>query len=101
MAEITVEMATLKNQAIVCTACGLVKSRLNVVFGSGDATAKFVIVAEGPSATDETTLRPFSGPSGDLLDEALGANGLTRDEIWLTNVINCSEGKRTCKIGST
>lgn len=94
MAEITVEMATLKNQAVVCTACGLAKSRLNVVFGSGDATSKFVIVAEGPSATDETTLRPFSGPSGDLLDEALGANGLTRHEIWLTNVIKCRAAVR-------
>ena len=89
MAEVTEKMDALKNQAIVCTACGLAETRLNVVFGSGDPTSKLVVVAEGPSAADEKTTFPFTGPSGDLLKDVLGANELTRDEIWLTNVIKC------------
>ena len=89
MAEVTEKMDALKSQAIVCTACGLAETRLNVVFGSGDPTSKLVIVAEGPSATDEKTTVPFSGPSGNLLDDVLQANALTRDDIWLTNVIKC------------
>ena len=94
MTEVFEKMEALKAQAIVCTDCGLAETRLNVVFGNGDPTSKLVIVAEGPSATDEHTLIPFSGPSGILLDEVLHANDLDRDEIWITNVIRCRAAVR-------
>ncbi len=83
------QMQTLKTQASVCTDCDLAKTRTNVVFGSGDATAKLVLVAEGPSAADNLTTLPFSGPTGNLLDEVLITNDLTRNDIWLTNIIKC------------
>lgn len=86
---IQTQLYTLKTQASVCTACDLAKTRANVVFGSGNATAKLAIVAEGPSAADNLTTLPFSGPAGDLLDEVLAANGLTRSHIYLTNIIKC------------
>ena len=82
-------MQALKARASVCTACDLAETRANVVFGSGDATAKLAIVAEGPSAADNHTTFPFSGPAGNLLDEVLAANTLTRGNIWLTNIIKC------------
>ena len=85
----TVKMDALKAAAIGCTACGLSETRKNVVFGSGDPTSKLVVVAEGPSAMDDRTTLPFSGPTGELLDDVLEANKLTRNEIWLTNVIKC------------
>ena len=94
MTEIFEKMEALKAQAVVCTDCGLAETRLNVVFGNGDPTSKLVIVAEGPSATDEHTLIPFSGPSGVLLDEVLHANDLDRDEIWITNVLRCRAAVR-------
>ena len=94
MTEVFEKMEALKAQAVVCTDCGLAETRLNVVFGNGDPTSKLVIVAEGPSATDEHTLIPFSGPSGVLLDEVLHANDLDRDEIWITNVIRCRAAVR-------
>ena len=94
MTEVFEKMEALKTQAVVCTDCGLAETRLNVVFGNGDPTSKLVIVAEGPSATDEHTLIPFSGPSGVLLDEVLHANDLDRDEIWITNVIRCRAAVR-------
>ena len=83
------QMQTLKTRASVCTDCDLAKTRTNVVFGSGDATAKLVLVAEGPSAADNLTTLPFSGPTGNLLDEVLITNDLTRNDIWLTNIIKC------------
>ena len=89
MSNVHTQMQSLKTRASVCTACDLAKTRANVVFGSGDATTKLVIVAEGPSAADNQTTFPFSGPAGDMLDEVLAANGLTRSEIWLTNIIKC------------
>jgi DNA polymerase len=98
MTEVFEKMEALKAQAIVCTDCGLAETRLNVVFGNGDPTSKLVIVAEGPSATDEHTLIPFSGPSGVLLDEVLHANDLDRDEIWITNVIRCRAAVREGRV---
>lgn len=89
MSTIQAQLETLKTQASVCTACDLSKTRANVVFGSGSASAQLVIVAEGPSAADNRTTLPFSGPAGDLLDEVLAANDLTRSQIWLTNIIKC------------
>jgi len=89
MSTIHTQMQTLKARAITCTDCALAKTRANVVFGSGDAAAKLAIVAEGPSAADNHTTFPFSGPAGKLLDEVLAANGLTRSDIWLTNIIKC------------
>ena len=83
------QMQALKTRASVCTACDLAETRANVVFGSGDAAAKLVLVAEGPSAADNHTTLPFSGPTGDLLDEVLTINDLTRSDIWLTNIIKC------------
>ena len=89
MNTVRTQLQTLKTQASVCTACDLAKTRANVVFGSGSATAQLVVVAEGPSAADNRTTLPFSGPAGDLLDEVLAANDLTRSQIWLTNIIKC------------
>ena len=89
MSTIHLQMETLKTRASVCTDCGLSETRVNVVFGRGDAEAKLAIVAEGPSAADNQTTFPFSGPAGELLDEVLAANGSTRGNIWLTNIIKC------------
>jgi len=86
-------MQILKTQACVCTACDLARTRANVVFGSGDPTAALAVVAEGPSAADNHTTFPFSGPAGNLLDEVLTANDLTRSDIWLTNIIKCRAAK--------
>ncbi len=89
MSTIQAQLQTLKTQASVCTACDLAKTRENVVFGSGTSTTKLAIVAEGPSAADNQTTLPFSGPAGGLLDEVLAANELARSQIWLTNIIKC------------
>ena len=89
MSTVHTQIQTLKTQASVCTACELARTRANVVFGSGDPTAKLVLIAEGPSAADNHTTLPFSGPTGNLLDEVLTINDLTRSDIWLTNIIKC------------
>ncbi len=83
------QIQDLKKRACECRDCGLAKTRSNVVFGSGDVNTKLAVVAEGPSAADNHTGFPFSGPAGNMLDEMLVANGLTRGDIWLTNIIKC------------
>ncbi len=98
MVDVHEHIRTVKARAVACVACELSKTRTNVVFGSGDPSKKLVIVAEGPSAADNLTTFPFSGPAGDLLDEVLAANGVTRSDLWLTNVLKCraasSQGNR-------
>ena len=98
MNDVPVKMNALKAQAIDCKSCALSETRANVVFGSGGPTSKLVIVAEGPSAMDDRTTLPFSGPTGELLDDVLEANKLTRNEIWLTNVIKCRAAVRSGRV---
>lgn len=83
------KLLQIKKRAGECIDCNLSKSRENVVFGSGDPNSKLAVIAEGPSAADNHTSFPFSGPAGNMLDEVLAANELTRAEIWLTNIIKC------------
>ena len=84
----------LKAEAKACIACDLSCTRKHVVFGSGDPHTQLMIVAEGPSATDDNTQLPFTGPAGHLLNDVLAENGLCREEIWLTNIIKCRAATR-------
>jgi DNA polymerase len=60
-----------------------------VVFGEGNVHAKVMLVGQGPGLVEEQTGRPFAGPAGKLLDQALAEVGLERSKLWLTNVIKC------------
>jgi uracil-DNA glycosylase len=83
----TVEEARAAARA--CVRCDLANTRRQVVFGSGTAAARLMIVGEGPSEADDASGQPFSGPSGRLLDAWLKLLALDRQEVWLTNVIRC------------
>jgi uracil-DNA glycosylase len=72
-----------------CVRCDLATTRQQVVFGEGAPTARLVIVGEGPSEADDASGHPFSGPSGRLLGRWLREMGLSREEVWLTNVVRC------------
>jgi uracil-DNA glycosylase len=83
------EMERLRAQALTCPECPNKGTRLRVVFGEGDVHAKVMLVGQGPGVVEEQTGRPFAGPSGRLLDQALAEVGLERSKLWLTNVIKC------------
>ena len=74
---------------LACVRCDLANSRQQVVFGEGAPTARLMIVGEGPSEADDASGHPFSGPSGRLLGRWLQEMGLTREEVWLTNIVRC------------
>src|SRR5262245_1668061 len=82
-------MEVLRTQALACPDCPNRDTRFRVVFGEGDANAKIMLVGQGPGIVEEQTGRPFAGPSGRLLEQALGEVGLERGKLWLTNVIKC------------
>ncbi len=87
-----------RDAASGCVRCDLATTRQQVVFGEGVATARLVIVGEGPSEADDASGHPFSGPSGRLLGRWLEDMGLRRDQVWLTNIVRCrpaiAEGNR-------
>lgn len=83
------QMEALRAQALTCPGCPNRDTRLRVVFAEGDVKAKVMLVGQGPGVVEEQTGRPFAGPSGRLLDEALAEVGLERPKLWLTNVIKC------------
>jgi uracil-DNA glycosylase family protein len=82
-------MDKLRDQALTCPGCPNKDTRLRVVFGEGDVRADVMLVGQGPGLIEEQTGRPFAGPSGRLLDQALAEAGLKRDKLWVTNVIKC------------
>lgn len=72
-----------------CLRCPLSAGRNQVVFGAGNSEATIMLIGQGPSLTDDTTGLPYTGPAGEFLDVALQQAGLTRAEIWLTNLHKC------------
>lgn len=83
------ELKILEATALACTKCDLAEGRTQVVFGSGDPQADLVFVGEAPGQREDEQGVPFVGPSGQLLEELLGEIGLTRDQVYITNVVKC------------
>lgn len=73
----------------MCTGCALSERRRNVVFGEGNPGSPLVLVGEGPGDNEDATGRPFVGRAGQLLDKALLDNGLTREHVYICNVVKC------------
>lgn len=72
-----------------CLRCPLSAGRNHVVFGAGNANAAIMLIGQGPSLTDDNTGLPYTGPAGEYLDAALRQAGLSRQELWLTNLHKC------------
>ena len=70
-----------------CRACDLWRTGTQTVFGEGRARASIVLVGEQPGDQEDKQDRPFVGPAGRLLDDALNAAGIDREEVYLTNVV--------------
>ncbi len=87
--ERSARMAVVRDEALVCTRCELCQTRTHVVFGEGNVNTPLVLVGEGPGETEDATGRPFVGRAGKLLDEALAENGMTRQHVYICNVLKC------------
>lgn len=79
----------LAGQVSVCTKCDLALSRTNTVFGTGDPNSPLMLVGEGPGENEDATGLPFVGRAGKLLDDILAAVDLTRQDVYITNIVKC------------
>ncbi len=72
-----------------CTCCPLHQSRRQPVIGRGDVKAPIMFVAEAPGAQEDQQGIPFVGPAGRVLDILLASVDLTRQDVYITNIIKC------------
>ena len=72
-----------------CLECPLGKTRKNIVLGMGDPNADIVFVGEAPGKQEDLQGLPFVGRSGKLLDKMLSAINLSRDDVYILNVLKC------------
>ncbi len=72
-----------------CTACGLCTTRTTTVPGEGHEHPELLFIGEGPGAEEDAQGRPFVGPAGQLLTRMIEAMGLTREQVFIANVVKC------------
>lgn len=72
-----------------CTRCRLHEGRNHLVFGEGDPHAALVFVGEGPGKDEDLQGRPFVGKAGELLTRIIEAIDLTREEVYIANIVKC------------
>ncbi len=76
-----------------CQACPLHKSRNKVVVGAGSENARLVFVGEAPGADEDRQGQPFIGRAGQKLTQIIEAMGLSREDVYITNVLKCRPPK--------
>lgn len=72
-----------------CSRCRLSSTRKNLVFGSGNPKAVLMFVGEAPGYEEDLKGQPFVGESGQLLTKMIEGMGLTRDDVYIANIIKC------------
>ena len=78
------------NSVAGCTACKLATmGRTNIVFGEGNPSADLMFVGEGPGRDEDIQGKPFVGRAGQKLNDIIKAMGMTRDDIYIANIVKC------------
>jgi DNA polymerase len=83
------KLEKLAKRIRVCTLCELHRSRTEAVPGEGPIQAEIMLIGEGPGASEDKQGRPFVGASGKFLDQLLEQAGVTRTDVFITNVVKC------------
>ncbi len=80
----------LRQRALACVKCPhLASSRKNVVFGVGDINARLMFIGEAPGADEDIQGEPFVGKAGQLLTKMIGTMGLSRETVYIANILKC------------
>lgn len=72
-----------------CQRCGLANNRIKLVFGGGNPNSNIMLIGEAPGFNEDREGKPFVGKAGQLLDKILNAIELSRDKVFITNVVKC------------
>jgi uracil-DNA glycosylase len=88
-AERTEKLAMLQQSIVGCTRCRLHEQRTQTVFARGTGSCGLCFIGEGPGADEDAQGFPFVGKAGQLLDRMISAMGLSRDEVYVCNIVKC------------
>jgi len=100
------ELEIIKQNVIKCTKCELCKTRTNAVPGKGNFQSDVIFVGEAPGRNEDKNGEPFVGVAGKKLSIALEEAGITRDAVYITNIVKCrppnnrvpnTDERETCK----
>ncbi len=83
------ELETIKQNVIKCTKCDLCKTRTNAVPGKGNFQSDVIFVGEAPGRNEDQKGEPFIGVAGKKLSIALDEAGISRDDVYITNIVKC------------
>ena len=72
-----------------CSHCRLAQERTHIVFGAGNPDARLLFIGEGPGSEEDKQGQPFVGAAGRLLSKIIQAMNLTRDQVYICNIIKC------------
>ncbi len=87
------DWSQLHQDCLNCQKCSLAVSRTNVVFGTGSPKAKIMFIGEGPGEQEDLQGEPFVGRAGQLLTDMLAMIDLSRQDIYITNIVKCRPPK--------
>jgi DNA polymerase len=82
-------LENLKREALACRRCELARTRTNLVFGAGSPEAELLFVGEAPGYHEDMQGIPFVGRAGQLLTKIIQAIGLTREDVYIANILKC------------
>jgi len=83
------ELETVKQNVIKCTKCDLCKTRTNAVPGKGNFQSDVIFVGEAPGKNEDQKGEPFIGVAGKKLTVALEEAGISREDVYITNIVKC------------
>src|SRR6266403_1446975 len=83
----TLSLASLARAAQSCTACDLYKQATQAVMGAGPREAAVFFIGEQPGDQEDLAGKPFVGPAGRVLDDALEKAGVDRKQVYVTNAV--------------
>lgn len=84
-----VSWPSLTEEITNCQKCRLCAARTHAVPDEGNPHARLMFIGEGPGRDEDLTGRPFVGRAGQLLDKMIAAIGLSREEVYIANVVKC------------
>ena len=82
-------LAEVARVVSACTDCQLHAGRTNAVPGEGPDAAELLFIGEGPGFHEDRQGRPFVGPAGNFLEDLLQSIGMTRDQVYIANMVKC------------
>lgn len=82
-------LSQLQQEVSRCQKCPLYLSRKTTVFGEGDVNARLMFIGEAPGYWEDVQGRPFVGQAGKLLTDIIKAIGLSREEVYIGNIVKC------------